>query len=130
MMKYLLNTDWWKQFATNFCGFLGVLMGALAILNIHYKWLTADSINAFGDIIVAFGTLFVGSFGIFVNTYMTNRSKQKAVAVAEDYTAQLKAAEQEELEKFKANLEKLQTQQTSAETTPSTEGQAAATQSN
>lgn len=110
MMKYLSNLDWWKQLSANVGGVLAALLACLSILNVHYDWLNADSINAVVAFIVAIGTLFVGSFATIVNTYLTNRSKQKAVSVVDDYKAQLQAMEQEELEKFKANLEKVQSQ--------------------
>lgn len=102
MMKYLSDSDWWKQFSTNLGGVLTALMGALAILNIHYKWLTANSINAYVTVVMAVGTLFVGSFATIVNTYLTKRAKEKATVVAVDYAQEQATSEDAEREKIKA----------------------------
>jgi Na+/phosphate symporter len=105
MMKYLDDLNWWKHLAINVGGVLTSILGFLSILNIHYKWLTADSINAFVAIIVAFGTLFVGSFATIVNTYVTERSKKKAKQVAADYEEQKKAEAAAKLEEAKKLVE-------------------------
>ncbi len=128
MMKYLLDPDWWKQFGVLLGGFLVSIWTFLATLNIHFEWFTDKSINAFIAVISAFGALFMGSLATIANTFLTNRSKKKAAQVVDDYKAQLEAAEQVELEKFKANLEKVQAQSTSTETAPSAEGQATVTE--
>jgi hypothetical protein len=101
MMKYLNDLNWWKQLAINVGGVLSSVLAFLSILNIHYKWLTAGSINAVVDIIVAFGTLFVGSFATIVNTYVTEYSKKKAKQVAADYEEQKKAEAAAKLEEAK-----------------------------
>jgi hypothetical protein len=100
-MKYLNDLNWWKQLAINVGGVLTSILGFLSILNIHYKWLTADSINAFTSFIVALGTLFVGSFATIVNTYVTEHSKKKAKLVAADYEEQKKAEAAAKLEEAK-----------------------------
>lgn len=90
-MKYLNDLNWWKQLAINIGGVLSSILSFLSVLNIHYNWLTSDSINAFTSFIVALGTLFVGSFATIVNTYLTEHSKKKAKQVAADYEEQKKA---------------------------------------
>jgi len=127
MMNYLSDLNWWKQFALNVGGVLTSVLGFFSILNIQYHWLTANSINAFVTLIVAIGTLFVGSFATLVNTYLTKGSKERAKKVAEDYTAQQLAQEQAEIEKVKAALTQLQAEKVSAVTSPSTIGPAAET---
>jgi uncharacterized membrane protein (DUF106 family) len=131
MMKYLSNLNSWQQISLKVMGLLTQVLGLLSILDIHYKWLTASSINAFGAIIVAFGSFFVGTLAILINTYLTDRSKQKAKAVADEYTAKQKAeeeaakqAELAELTSLKAKLDELQAHQASAQSTPSTDGPA------
>jgi uncharacterized membrane protein (DUF106 family) len=104
-MKYLNDLNWWKQLAINVGGVLSSVLAFLSILNIHYKWLTAGSINAVVDIIVAFGTLFVGSFATIVNTYVTEYSKKKAKQVAADYEEQKKAEAAAKLEEAKKLVE-------------------------
>ncbi|MEJ9210132.1 hypothetical protein [Bacillus smithii] len=105
MMKYLNDLNWWKQLAINVGGVLTSILSFLSILNIHYNWLTADSINAFTSFIVAFGTLFVGSFATIVNTYVTEHSKKKAKKVAEDYEEQKKQEAAAKLEEAKRLVE-------------------------
>jgi predicted RND superfamily exporter protein len=126
-MKYLSDLNWWKQFALNVGGVLTSILGFLSILNIQFHWLTASSINAVVTVILAFGTLFVGSLATLINTYLTDKSKQKAAAVAEDYQAQQEAAQQAEINKIKAALAQLQSVNTSPVTTPSTSGPVAET---
>lgn len=105
MIKYLNDLNWWKQLAINVGGVLTSILSFLSILNIHYNWLTADSINAFTSFIVALGTLFVGSFATIVNTYVTEHSKKKAKQVAEDYEEQKKAEAAAKLEEAKRLVE-------------------------
>lgn len=105
MMKYLNDLNWWKQLAINVGGVLTSILSFLSILNIHYNWLTADSINAFTSFIVALGTLFVGSFATIVNTYVTEHSKKKAKQVTEDYKEQKKAEAAAKLEEAKRLVE-------------------------
>lgn len=127
MMKYLSDINWWKQLSLNVGGVLTACLAFLSILNIQYHWLTASSINAFVTLIIAIGTLFVGSFATLVNTYLTKGSKEKAKQVADDYTAQQLAQEQAEIDKVKAALAQLQAQQAPAVSTPSTTGPVAQT---
>jgi hypothetical protein len=126
MMKYLSDINWWKQFGLNVGGVLTAILGFLSILNIHYRWLNAGSINAFITLILALGVLFVGSFATIINTYLTERSKKKAKQVADDYTTQKLAEEQAvqnaEIEKVKAALAQLQAENASPVTTPSVQG--------
>lgn len=105
MMKYLNDLNWWKQLSINVGGVLSSILAFLSILNIHYKWLTADSINAFVTVIVAFGTLFVGSFAAIVNTYITEHSKKKAKQVAADYEEEKKQEAAAKLEEAKKLVE-------------------------
>lgn len=122
MMKYLSNMNWWKQFALNVGGVLTAFLAFLSILNIQYHWLTASSINAVVTLIVAIGTLFVGSLATVINTYLTKNSKEKAKQVAEDYAAQQLSEQQAEIDKVKAALVQLQSVNTSPATTPSATG--------
>jgi uncharacterized membrane protein (DUF106 family) len=127
MMKYLSDISWWKQLALNVGGVLTSILGFLSILNIQYHWLTAGSINTVVTVIIAIGTLFVGSFATIINTYLTDSSKKKATAVAEDYQAQQEAKQQAEIDKIKAALSQLQAEKASEVTTPSTTGTVAET---
>ena len=77
-MNFLNDLDWWKHLATNVGGVLTAILGFLSILNLHFDWFSPGSIDAFTAIIVAIGTLFVGSFSTIVNTYLTKHSKEKA----------------------------------------------------
>ncbi|MCF7615604.1 MULTISPECIES: hypothetical protein [Bacillus] len=85
MMKYLSDIEWWKHLATNVGGVLTAILGFLSILNLHFDWFSPGSIDAFTAIIIAIGTLFVGSFSTIVNTYLTKHSKEKAKQVADKY---------------------------------------------
>jgi acyl-CoA synthetase (AMP-forming)/AMP-acid ligase II len=127
MMRYLSDINWWKQFGLNVGGVLTSILGFLSILNIQFHWLTAGSINGIVMVILAFGTLFVGSLATLINTYLTDNSKKKAAAVAEDYQAQQEAEQQAEIDKIKAILAQLQSVNTSPVTTPSTTGTVAQT---
>lgn len=127
MLKYLSDINWWKQFALNVGGVLTSILGFLSILNIQFHWLTAGSVNAVVTVIIAFGALFVGSLATLINTYLTDKSKQKAAAVAEDYQAQQEAAQQAEIDKIKVALAQLQAVNASPVTTPSTTGTVAET---
>jgi hypothetical protein len=104
-MKNLNDLDWWKHLATNVGGVLTSVLGFFSILNLHYDWFNVGSINAFVAIIVALGTLFVGSFATFVNTYLTNHSKVKAAEVVAKYDADQKAAAAEKLAEAKKIVE-------------------------
>ncbi|CAI6329555.1 hypothetical protein M1D45_21815 (plasmid) [Bacillus sp. SA116] len=88
-MNFLNDLDWWKHLATNVGGVLTAILGFLSILNLHFDWFSPGSIDAFTAIIVAIGTLFVGSFSTVVNTYLTKRSKEKAKQVAYKYDTEL-----------------------------------------
>jgi uncharacterized membrane protein (DUF106 family) len=127
MMKYLSDINWWKQLGLNVGGVLTSILGFLSILNIQFHWLTAGSINAVITIIIAFGTLFVGSLATLINTYLTDKSKLKAKQVADDYAAKQEAEQQAEIDKIKAALAQLQSVNTSPGTTPSTTGTVAKT---
>jgi hypothetical protein len=127
MMKYLSDINWWKQFALNVGGVLTSILGFLSILNIQFHWLTVGSINAVVTVIIAFGTLFVGSLATLINTYLTDKSKQKAAAFAEDYQAKQEAVQKAEIDKIKVALAQLQTVNASPVTTPSTTGTVAET---
>jgi hypothetical protein len=127
IMKYLSDINWWKQFALNVGGVLTSILGFLSILNIQFHWLTAGSINGVVTVIIAFGTLFVGSLATLINTYLTDNSKKKAATVVEDYQAQQEAEQQAEINKIKAALAQLQSVNTSPVTTPSTTGTVAET---
>jgi hypothetical protein len=126
-MKYLSDSNWWKQFALNVGGVLTSILGFLGILNIQFHWLNAGSINAVVTVIVAFGTLFVGSLATLINTYLTDNSKKKAQQVADDYAAKQEAAQQAEIDKIKIAISQLQAEKSSAVTTPSTTGPVAET---
>ncbi|APB37991.1 hypothetical protein [Heyndrickxia coagulans] len=102
IMKYLSDLNWWKQTATLVGGVLTALIAFFGALNVHFQWLTADSVNAFVSLIVAVGTLFVGSFATIVNTYLTKRAKEKATVVAVDYAQEQATSEDAEREKIKA----------------------------
>jgi uncharacterized membrane protein (DUF106 family) len=122
MMKYLSDISWWKQFALNVGGVLTSILGFFSILNIQFHWLTAGSINGVVTVILALGTLFVGSIATLVNTYLTDKSKLKAKQVADDYAAQQEAAQQAEINKIKTALSQLQSEKAAVVTTPSTTG--------
>jgi uncharacterized membrane protein (DUF106 family) len=126
-MKYLSDINWWKQLSLNVGGVLTSILGFLGILNIQFHWLTAGSINAVVTVIVALGTLFVGSLATLINTYLTDKSKLKAKQVADDYAAKQEAEQQVEIDKIKAALSQLQSEKASAVTTPSTTGSVAET---
>ncbi|MED1205858.1 hypothetical protein [Heyndrickxia acidicola] len=108
MMKYLSDTNWWKQTSLKVGGFLTSVLGALSLLNIHFEWLTANSINAVVSIIGAFGVFFVGCLATLINTYLTDRSKQEAKAIADDYVSKQLAAEQAEIDKIKEAVAQIQ----------------------
>ncbi|MED4840018.1 hypothetical protein P9695_06680 [Weizmannia sp. CD-2023] len=119
-MKYLSDLSWWKQTATLVGGVLTALIAFFATLNIHYKWLTADSVNAFVTLIVAVGSLFVGSIATWLNTYLTSKKKDEATTVAISYAQDAATTEDAEYEKIKAVVAQVIAAQNAA-TTPSTE---------
>jgi uncharacterized protein involved in cysteine biosynthesis len=127
MMKYLSDLNWWKQLGLNVGGVLTSILAFLGVLNVHYEWFTSNSINAVVAFILALGSLFVGSLATLINTYLTDKSKKKASQVASDYEAEIKAALDAEIEKIKVALAHLQAEQAAAQTTPSTEGAVAGT---
>jgi sugar phosphate permease len=126
MMKYLSDLNWWKQLALNVGGVLTAVLAFLGMLNIHYEWFTDSSINAAMAIIVAFGTLFVGSLATLLNTYLTKRAKEKATQVAVDYAQEQATNEDAERERIKAIVEQVLEAQNAA-TTPSKEKNTATT---
>ncbi|MGG3383091.1 hypothetical protein [Heyndrickxia faecalis] len=118
-MKYLSDLSWWKQTATLVGGVLTALIAFFGALNVHFQWLTADSVNAFVSLIVAIGALFAGSIATILNTYLTNKKKEEATQVAISY-AQNPTTEDAEGERIKAIVEQVLAVQNAA-TTPSTE---------
>ena len=124
-MKYLSDLSWWKQTATLVGGVLTALIAFFGALNVHFQWLTADSVNAFVSLIVAIGALFAGSIATILNTYLTNKKKEEATQVAISY-AQNPTTEDAERERIKAIVEQVLAAQNAA-TTPSKEKNTATT---
>ncbi|MEK5340505.1 hypothetical protein NSQ19_12470 [Weizmannia sp. FSL W8-1119] len=118
-MKYLSDLSWWKQTATLVGGVLTALIAFFGALNVHFQWLTADSVNAFVSLIVAIGALFAGSIATILNTYLTNKKKEEATQVAISY-AQNPTTEDAERERIKAIVEQVLAAQNEA-ATPSTD---------
>jgi len=123
-MKYLSDLNWWKQTATLVGGVLTALIAFFGALNVHFQWLTADSVNAFVSLIVAIGALFVGSIATILNTYLTNKKKEQATQVAISYAQDTAAKEDAEYEKIKAVVAQVLAAQNTA-STPSTESDTA-----
>ncbi len=119
-MKYLSDLNWWKQTATLVGGVLTALIAFFGTLNVHFQWLTSDSVNAFVSLIVAVGALFVGSIATILNTYLTNKKKEQATTVAISYAQDAAAKEDAEYEKIKSVVEQVLSAQNTA-STPSTE---------
>lgn len=116
-MKYLSDLNWWKQLALNVGGVLTAVISFLSVLNIHYKFLTVGSVNSFVDIIIAVGTLVVGSLASLFNTYLTKSSKDQAIQIANETQAQAIAEEaakqaqaQAELDELKKKIELIEAQ--------------------
>lgn len=124
IMKYLSDLNWWKQTATLVGGVLTALIAFFGALNVHFQWLTADSVNAFVSLIVAFGALFVGSIATILNTYLTNKKKEQATTVAISYAQDAATTEDAEYEKIKAVVAQVLAAQNTA-STPSTESDTA-----
>lgn len=66
-----------KEISILVVGFLSAVMGFLATLNIKFEWLTEQSINAFGAVIVSGVVLFGGAYGVWKNTYVTKKAQAK-----------------------------------------------------
>ena len=124
IMKYLSDLNWWKQTATLVGGVLTALIAFFGALNVHFQWLTADSVNAFVSLIVAVGALFVGSIATILNTYLTKKKKEQATQVAISYAQDTAAKEDAEYEKIKAVVAQVLAAQNTA-STPSTESDTA-----
>jgi len=123
-MKYLSDLNWWKQTATLVGGVLTALIAFFGALNVHFQWLTADSVNAFVSLIVAVGSLFVGSLATWLNTYLTRKKKDEATTVAISYAQDAAAKEDAEYEKIKAIVAQVLAAQNTA-SAPSTESDTA-----
>lgn len=107
IMKYLSDLNWWKQTATLVGGVLTALIAFFGALNVHFQWLTSDSVNAFVSLIVAVGALFVGSIATILNTYLTKKKKEQATQVAISYAQDTATTEDAEREKIKAIVEQV-----------------------
>lgn len=123
-MKYLSDLNWWKQTATLVGGVLTALIAFFGALNVHFQWLTADSVNAFVSLIVAIGALFAGSIATILNTYLTNKKKEQATTVAISYAQDAAAKEDAEYEKIKSVVAQVLAAQNMA-STPSAESDTA-----
>lgn len=124
IMKYLSDLNWWKQTATLVGGVLTALIAFFGALNVHFQWLTANSVNAFVSLIVAIGALFVGSIATILNTYLTNKKKEQATTVAISYAQDAAAKEDAEYEKIKSVVAQVLAAQNTA-STPSAESDTA-----
>ncbi|MBX6334370.1 hypothetical protein IRY61_03470 [Candidatus Saccharibacteria bacterium] len=121
IMKYLSDLNWWKQTATLVGGVLTALIAFFGALNVHFQWLTADSVNAFVSLIVAVGALFVGSLATWLNTYLTSKKKDEATTVAISYAQDAAAKEDAEYEKIKAVVAQVLAAQNTASTSSTEE---------
>lgn len=64
-------------------GWLFALMGFLATLNIQFKWLTEDSINAFVIFFSATISLGINGYAIWKNTFVSKKAQQQNHALYE-----------------------------------------------
>ncbi|MGG4039885.1 hypothetical protein [Heyndrickxia ginsengihumi] len=124
--KYLSQLSWWKQLSINVGAVLTALLATLTASHVHINWFTSDTVNAISQDIITIGTFFVGSFVGLFNTYMTERSKKKAKAIAEQYAKEKAVSDAAKVAKAQAVLAVTN----NSETIPSTEGQTTTTQSN
>lgn len=71
-----MNTK--KQWATQLTGLLMAIYGFLMTLNLHFDWLTVDSINAFVAVVIA-AVVFGGTvYAVFKNTFLFKNGKRQA----------------------------------------------------
>ncbi|MED4866097.1 hypothetical protein ABET15_04150 [Heyndrickxia faecalis] len=126
-MKYLSDLNWWKQTATLVGGVLTALIAFFGALNVHFQWMTADSVNAFVSLIVAVGALFVGSIATILNTYLTKKKKEQATQVAISYAQDTATTEDAEREKIKAIVEQVLEAQNAGVTSTEEETKSTAT---
>jgi hypothetical protein len=78
----------------------------------------SSTVNAIAQFVIAIGTFFVGSVAGIINTFMTDKSKEKAAKVAEQHKKEQEAAAAARVEEEKQIVASAD----NVVTAPSTEG--------
>lgn len=71
-----VKKDRQKGVAILLSGWLFALMGFLSTLNIHFEWLTEESINAFVAFVVATVILIGTAWPVWKNTFVSKKAQE------------------------------------------------------